>query len=89
MGTEKSSFVPCSYSTGAPELYPVGEVIENREKHLRIYHVDQGQIKMIEEFYGLHNGRKSEYERLRQFFGDRTDQEGGTSRRKGGKKKRE
>lgn len=87
MGTEKSRFVPCSYSTGAPELYPIGEVIENREKHLRVYKVDQGQIRMIEEFYGLHNGRKSEYERLRQFFGEHVDQDNGVTRGKEGKRR--
>lgn len=62
---QRSSFVPCSYSTGAPELHPIGEVIENHKKNLRIYHIDQDQIKMVEEFYGLRNGRKPEVAYLR------------------------
>lgn len=62
-----SSFVPVCRNTGAPELRPVGAIIEIPEKQLRIYTIDQEQIHMIEEFYGLRNGRKPqqiEYLRL-------------------------
>lgn len=53
-----SSFVPSSGATGAPELVPCGEVIVNAEKRLRIFYVDQDQIKVLEEFYGLRNGHR-------------------------------
>jgi len=55
-----SSFVPVCWNTGAPELRPIGAIIEIPEKQLRIYTIDQEQIHMIEEFYGLRNGRKPE-----------------------------
>lgn len=76
-----SSFVPCSGTTGAPELHPVGEVIENPEKHLRIYHIDPAQIKLIEEFYGLRNGRKPEAEYFRPLVSPRKRKPARKSRR--------
>lgn len=50
--------MPCSGTTGAPELVPIGEIIDCPEKHLRIYYINQEQIRMLEEFYGLRNGRR-------------------------------
>lgn len=84
-----SSFVPCSGSTGAPELVPCGEIIDCPEKKLRIYYIDQEQIKMLEEFYGLKNGHRSG-EALRplseravqaMFLGEPGEKEGGAKRK--------
>ncbi|MGB9887087.1 MAG: hypothetical protein ACPLRW_08825 [Moorellales bacterium] len=89
MEDRKSMFVPCSGSTGAPELLPVGEVIEIPDKGLRVFHIDRGQIRMLEEFYGLNNGRKSDFQRLQLALeaGRKTRSSGRQNRFRGGGKR--